>query len=177
MVADRLQRSDVLLLLLRIRADYSTASDLSDIAGDLETLASTLARQARFRIVVAWYVDDAVRRDLALPEDEPGHFWNATSLLIGTAWQNELAAHDDDTGAAADCRSRRVRRLLDAVNNQTVGNAEPAALHRNIERLDPGFLVALCTQLPSTHLPTGTADGAWADEASVIAAVERRHSL
>src|SRR4051794_15419534 len=93
-------------------------------------------------LVVACYVEDDVRRQLGLPEDDEGGIRNATALLLETAWPRELVLHEGDAGAAATCLIQRLRDMLDAPNNQAVGGARPRAVHCDAQGLDPRFLVA-----------------------------------
>lgn len=169
-LVDRIAPAYGLVLLLPITAGPREPAALSDLAGDLESFARVAPTTGR--LVVAWYVEDDARRQLGLPEREEGGIHNATALLLGTAWRRELAAHQGDPGAAAACRSRALRAMLDAPNNQAVGGAQPRAVHRDAERLDPNFLIALCSQIAVD--PADADSHRWTGAAGVVAAVQSR---
>jgi hypothetical protein len=153
------------LLLLPIQAGPDEPEELSDLAGDLESL-SDIAPPG-IRIVVAWYADEAVRIELANPGRRQTGTRNAMGLLLGSAWQRELAAHEGDEGAAVDCRGRRLRAMLDAPNNQSVGGARPRTIHYHAGLLDPDFRVAMCIRIR----------GQWTGEEGVAAAVRSRLAM
>jgi hypothetical protein len=171
--APRAQPDRPLLLLVPICADADAGppATAQRLEGDLESLVGM--RSGPTPVVVAWFLEDGSRQELALPDGRGEGRSNSMALMLGTAWQRELVVHRDDIGAAVRCRSRRLRRMLDAPNNQSVGMASPGSVHASAEELDPRFVVCSATQVVA---PTadGVVETLWTGEAGIVAAVVHR---
>ncbi|GAA4979875.1 hypothetical protein WHI96_11490 [Pseudonocardia tropica] len=156
------------LLLVPLSRATGDRARGNPLAVDLE-LART-AGAGNGAVVVAWFVDDDVRDEVAVPagaSGRPGGSGNGAAALAGTAWRTELARHRDPL-AAARCHGRRIRILLDAPGVQSVADPPPAAVHAAVGDLDPGLVVTACPLVRHGDRTT------WAGLPAVAAAVDLR---
>ncbi|MCX2949691.1 hypothetical protein [Lentzea sp. NEAU-D7] len=152
----------VLLLPLRSSTLPTSCTTALSILG---RVAADPAAAFSGRLVLVWYLRRAARARLSPVGVAP--MWNASELLLATSWSRELAKHHDEH-AAAQCRSTRVSRMVQAPTHFRLGvNRVPDVL-RTLRTLDANLLHSLCVEVGPVD------DVHWSGAESVAAAVRAR---